>query len=206
MEKWIKRTIDFASGLSFTGRSDPSVIPFVPSKLKVSGKEKKYFPRTRPEDVGISSGRLISLIRALEEEKSAVVHNLLCIKDGRVILECSHPGYSVNTWHLAHSMSKTVTAIAIGMLCDDGKLSLDWQAIDFFPELETSDRRAEGITVEDLLTMKSGVTFGEIGTVTSDSWCESFFRSELACDPGESFAYNSMNSYILANIVSRITG
>ena len=206
MEKWIKRTIDFASGLSFTGKSDPSVIPFVPSKLKVSGKEKKYFPRTRPEDVGISSGRLISLIRALEEEKSAVVHNLLCIKDGRVILECSHPGYSVNTWHLAHSMSKVLVSIAVGLLIDSGVLSLDTRIVDLFPEYKYRDRRFPDITVRHLLTMTASVRFGEAGVVSESEWTRAFFESTVTHAPGSRFDYNSMNTYILGRIVIKLSG
>ncbi len=206
MEDFKKKGLELVVGLAVTEKKNPEVIPYEPQKLFVSNAEEQYFKRRIGGRKHEYSRTLSAMLADLEAERAANVHNIMVIKGGDVILEASAPGYNVNCAHLAHSMSKTVTAIAIGMLCDDGKLSLDWQAIDFFPELETSDRRAEGITVEDLLTMKSGVTFGEIGTVTSDSWCESFFRSELACDPGESFAYNSMNSYILANIVSRITG
>ena len=206
MERWVKRTIELATGLAFTGKSNPSVIPYYPQKTEVSGEERPYFHRTTPEKMGVSSGRLLAMLKALEQEKSANIHALMCLKDGEVICECTHPGYEINTWHLSHSMSKTVTGIAIGMLVDDGKLSTDARLIDLLPEFTYEDSNFKRITVEHLLTMTSGVRFSEAGSVTETKWTEAFFASSCAFVPGTDFAYNSMNSYILARIVVKLTG
>ena len=206
MERWIKRTIEFGAGLAFTGKSNPSVIPYYPQKTEVSGYEEQYFRRIHPERAGVSSGRLLAMIKALEREKRANIHSLLCLKDGDVICECAHPGYSVNTWHLSHSMSKTVTGIAIGMLVDDGVLDISTPVYKLFPEYSHKDPKFERITVKHLLTMTSGVRFSESGSVTESKWTESFFASSCAFEPGSDFAYNSMNSYILAGIVVRLSG
>ena len=206
MDKWLKKTIELGAGLFFTGKSNPSVIPYYPQKVEISGEEERYFVRTYPEHMGVSSGRILAMLRALEKEKRANIHNLLVIKDGVVISECSHPGYSVNTWHLSHSMSKTVTGMAIGMLVDDGVLSVDTRVVDLFPGTFYKDKRFEKMTVKHLLTMQSGVKFAEAGSVSESHWSEAFFESSLAFAPGERFAYNSMNSYILARIVKELTG
>ena len=206
MEDFQKKGLELVVGLAVTEKKNPEVIPYQPQKLFVSGAENQYFKRRIGGKKHAYARLLTDLLYDLEKEKAANVHNIMVIKDGEVILEASAPGYNVNCAHLAHSMSKTVTAIAIGMLVDDGKISVDECIVGFFPELETADKRFESITVEHLLTMKSGVPFGELGTVTSDKWCESFFLSELHAEPGEVFAYNSMNSYILANIVTRVSG
>ena len=206
MERWVKRTIELGAGLVFTGKSNPSVIPYYPQKTEISGEEEQYFHRTYPEKKGISSGRLLAMLKAIEKEKRANIHSLLCLKDGEVILECSHPGYSVNTWHLSHSMSKTVTGMAVGMLVDDGMLSVDTRLCDIFPERAYKDTYFEKITVKHLLTMTSGVKFSEAGSVTESKWTDAFFASSCAFEPGTDFAYNSMNSYILAAIVVKLTG
>ena len=206
MERWIKRTIELASGLVFTGKSNPSVIPYYPQKTQISAVEEQYFHRTAPEKKGVSSGRLLAMIKALEKEKRANIHSLLCLKGGEVICECAHPGYSVNTWHLSHSMSKTVTGIAIGMLVDDGLISTDTLLVDLFPEVQYNDARIAKITVKHLLTMTAGVKFSEAGSVTESKWTEAYFSSACAFEPGEEFAYNSMNSYILARIVVKLVG
>ena len=200
MEKWLRKTIEFGVGLVFTGKINPSVIPYYPQKTEVSGEEEKYFPRAVPESVGISSGRLIAMLKALEAEKRANIHNLMVIRHGQVICECSHPGYSVNTWHLSHSMSKTVTGIAIGFLVDEGRLSLDERLVDLFPEEHYHDERYEKVTVRHLLCMSSGAKFFEAGVVSETRWTDAFFSSGLFYEPGEGFNYNSMNSYLLARI------
>ena len=206
MEKWMKRTVQLGAALAFTGKSNPSVVPYYPQKTAVSGEEERYFHRTYPEHVGVSSGRVLAMLRALEREKRANVHNLIVIKDGVVISECSHPGYDVNVWHLSHSMTKTVTGMAIGLLVSDGLLTLDTRLVDLFPDEYYNDKRFKNITVKHLLTMTAGVRFAEAGSVTENKWTEAFFASALAFNPGEQFSYNSMNSYILALIVTKVTG
>ena len=206
MERWVKRTIELGAGLVFTGKSNPSVIPYYPQKTEISGKEEEYFHRTYPEKKGVSSGRLLAMLKALEKDKRANIHTLICLKDGEVICECAHPGYSVNTWHLSHSMSKTVTGIAIGMLVDDGRLDVETRLCDIFPERAYKDPNFDKITVKHLLTMSTGIKFSEAGSVTEAKWMDAFFASGCAFVPGTDFAYNSMNSYILSAIVVRLSG
>ena len=206
MERWVKRTIELGAGIVFTGKSNPSVIPYYPQKTEVSGEEERYFHRTYPEKKGVSSGRLLAMLSSLEKDRRANIHSLICLKDGEVICECSHPGYSVNTWHLSHSMSKTVTGIAIGMLVDDGKLDINTRLSDVFPERTYKDPNFDKITVKHLLTMTTGIKFSEAGSVTEARWMDAFFASSCAFMPGTEFAYNSMNSYILASIVVKLTG
>ena len=206
MEKWARKTVELAAGIFLTGEYNPSVMPYVPQKTVLPKKERQDLYRSYPEKTGVTSGRILALLTALEKEKRANIHNLLIAKDGAVISECSHPGYGTNTWHLAHSMSKSMTALAVGLLVDDGRLSVDMRVSDLLPEYHYSDERFANMTVKNLLTMTSGVRFSEVGSVTSHKWTEDFFASSMAFAPGEKFNYNSMNSYILARIVTRIYG
>ena len=56
--------------------------------------------------------------------------------------------------------------------------------------------------MRSLLTMSSGVVFAETGSITSADWARDFFESEIRTEPGLKFAYNSMNTYILSEIVA----
>ena len=103
-------------------------------------------------------------------------------------------------------MSKTVTGIGIGCLVDDGKLDPDTHLRAIFPEYTLTDRRTGEITVRELLTMRTGIPFAEAGSVTSEKWTEDYLASKPDFTPGTAFAYNSMNSYILARIIERISG
>ncbi len=204
--RWKKRALELLVGLAFTNKKNPAVIPFAPSKTEISGLETKHFHRTTPERRGISSKRIYNLLSELETNPRANIHNILIIKDGEVISEASRPGYDINIRHLSHSMSKTLTGMAIGILVSQGKLSLNTHLVDIFPEYRYADKRFEAITVHHLLCMTTGVGFSELASVADSEWSKTFFDTHLSFVPGSVFAYNSMNSYMLAKIVVRITG
>lgn len=206
MENWLKRAATLITSLTFPSDSSPSVVLFYPQKLEVSGEEKRYFQRSTPERFGISSARIYNMLCELEGERRANIHNLLILAGGEVIAECSRDGYGTGIWHLSHSMSKTVTGMAVGMLVDDGLLSVSTPLVKLFPEIPYKDKRFPDITVKHLLTMQTGVPFAEAGSVTETKWLETFFGSTLKFAPGSNFSYNSMNSYVLARIVAKITG
>ena len=198
--------MELLSGLVLSGKKLPAVIPYKPQKTKISAEEYPSLPRRSCQSMGISPKRLTAMLKALEAERRANLHNLMIVKDGKVICECSHPGYSINTAHLSHSMSKSVVGIAAALLIEEGKLSASDKAISFFEGIKCRDKRMEELTVGNLLEMKSGVEFSEIGVVTDDAWTESFFASSMSDAPGTVFKYNSMNSYILARIVEIAAG
>ncbi len=204
--KWKIKAIELVTGLAFTNKAYPSVVQYTPSKTELSRLELKHFNRSTPEKRGVSSAVIRDMLKVLELEPRSNIHSIIVIKDGEVIAECARPGYDVNIRHLSHSMSKTLTGMAIGLLCTEGKLSLQTKLVDIFPEIEPSDRRFRTITIRHLLTMSTGVPFSEVGSVTETEWTKAFFESRLSFAPGIDFAYNSMNSYILARIIVRKTG
>ena len=206
MEKWKKRSIDLLTSLAFGSKGCPSVVPYYPQKTEIASHEEKYFKRAVPEKHGISSKRIYNMLSELENEERANIHSILVLKDGEVISECARDGYGINSWHLSHSMSKSVTGIAVGFLYDDGLLSLDMKVAELFPEVKYKDKRFSDITVDMLLSMTAGVAFNEAGAVTETDWTEAFFSSSIKFTPGTKFLYNSMNSYLLAKIVEKLSG
>ncbi|MBQ8302700.1 MAG: serine hydrolase [Clostridia bacterium] len=206
MANRIIKMVELVSNIALTGAKNPAVVPYYPQKTKISGIEEPTLKRSSPQKHGVSSKVLDDMLAALESEERANVHNLMIIKDGEVISECSAPGYDINTFHLSHSMSKSVIAMAIGMLVGEGKLRLDERVADIFSEIKPKSKKFAKLMVEDLLKMSSGVSFNEIGVVSEDDWLEAFFTSSMKFSPGERFAYNSMNSYVLSRIVERVSG
>ena len=97
--------------------------------------------------------------------------------------------------------------MAIGLLIDEGKLSLDENIYNIFPGKVNpliKIFRPE-ITVRHLLTMTSGVTFNESGIVSGNDWLESYLNAPVTGKPGTEFQYNSLNTYVLSAIVSAKT-
>lgn len=206
MEKWKKRAVELMTYLAFGGRSDPSVVPYYPQKTVINMPEERFFVRSTPERHGISSKRIYNMLCELEGERNANPHTILVLHGGEVISECSADGYDTGSWHISHSMAKTVCGMVIGTLVDEGKLKLDDRIVDILSEVEYRDRKFPLITVEHLLAMTSGVEFAEAGVVTDSEWTKTFFSSTVRFAPGSKFSYNSMNTYILARVAERVSG
>lgn len=204
-----KKALRFLYRYFIKGSSDACQIPYIPQKTRIMSENRESkLKRATPESRKISSRALIKMLEALENDRASNVHALAVFADDAVVCEASAFGYDLNTWSLTHSMCKTVTGIAIGMLVDEGLLSLDTPVYtildDDLPSLLSS--KMKQITVRHLLTMSTGNTFNEIGSVTSENWVRSFFEAPIDFDPGKCFAYNSMNTYMLSAIVRKLSG
>ena len=169
---------------------------------------EQAFERATPESQGISSDLFAALLRELDASKDTEMHHFMALRHGKVICECNFAPYPKGMWHVTHSMCKSITGMAIGMLVEEGKLKLDENIYDIFSEhinvLSKIFRPV--VTVENLLTMTSGVTFNESGIVSGNDWLESFLNSPVNGKPGTEFQYNSLNTYVLSVIVTKRTG
>lgn len=198
----VKQIIDPYSKTQPCVETKPDKPAFVPVPVE------QPFPRCKPEKKGVRSEMLYSFIDELRSDKTLDMHQVTVIKDGAVILEAPFGAYRTDIWHITHSMCKSLTGLAVGMLIDDGKLTLDTKVIKILDKHTNlmSQVLQKGMTVRHLLTMTSGVAFGETGSVTETEWAKAFFESAMLSAPGDSFNYNSMNSYILSVIVQEISG
>lgn len=182
-------------------------IPYFPSKDEIPAEDTASLPLFAPEALGVRSSHAEGFLAALEKSRSACLHCVAASRAGQTFLLASAPAYSPSVRQTTYSVAKTVTALAVGILVSEGKLDLDTPAYrlvgEGLPPLLAP--RAKSITVRHLLTMSSGVVFGEVGAVTEELWVRSFFESSVAFAPGSRFAYNSMNTYILSVIVERLT-
>lgn len=198
MESYKKKTVELVSNLALEYKAYPAVISTPPGKGRLLYEDSYRLPRA-PH--AISENRLYRLLSELEAEERANVHSIVVVKGDAVVLSASRRGFSARMPHLSHSMSKTVCGILILLLVDDGFLDTGASVKSYFPDYEPNDESFYSLTVEHLLSMRSGVSFGEVGSVTEEDWLLGFFTSTMSFAPGEGFAYNSMNSYVLMRIV-----
>lgn len=193
------------------GKTDgTSRVDFFPQKPKFPFDDPylQPFPRTTPESQGISSDYLAAMIRELGTSKYTDMHHLMILRNGKVICECNFAPYRSGIWHITHSMCKSITGMAIGMLIEEDKLSLDENIYKIFESRLNPLAKIfrPTVTVEHLLTMTSGVTFNESGIVSGNDWLGSYLNASISGHPGESFQYNSLNTYVLSAIVTERTG
>ncbi len=190
-------------------KTDASPIPFYPQKtFRHETRAENPFPRSSPDRVGMDTRLLLSTLKELSGTLTSGIHSCLVITNGKCLFDASAAGYDTGMPHATFSMCKTVTALAVGMLIDEGRLSLSDKVYRFFPEHTPNvlQTRLRSLTVEHLLTMTSGVTFAEVGAAVETDYAKSYFESTVRFEPGKVFSYNSMNSYILSAIVHRLTG
>ena len=192
------------------GKTGGTRVDYFPQKpdFPFDAVYEQAFARATPESQGISSDLFAALLRELDASKDTEMHHFMALRHGKVICECNFAPYPKGMWHITHSMCKSITGMAIGMLIEEEKLKLDENIYDIFPDHINAFSKIfrPVITVENLLTMTSGVTFNESGIVSGNDWLGSFLNASVNGKPGTEFQYNSLNTYVLSAIVTKRTG
>lgn len=205
----VNRLATLVTGFMDTKKSAVPIVETLPQKPDIprspvySGLE-----RVSPESVGVPSKLIREYLEKILADKTLNMHNIMILRGGKVIYECSFGGQDIPVPKMTFSACKSIVSIAIGMLIDEGKISLSDKAADFFEgRISVIDKmRTDDITISDLLTMRSGIVFNEAEAFVSTNWVKSYFSSSVNADHGETFNYNSLNTYILSAIVYRVTG
>jgi len=123
--------------------------------------------------------------------------------EGEVVAERYAPGFGAQTPLYGWSMTKTVNAVLVGTLIQQGLLSLD--EANLIPSWSGDPR--SGITLSDLMGMTSGLAWEEAyGTVSDvnrmlfleDDMAALAMASPLKALPGTDFQYASGTSVLLS--------
>lgn len=160
-----------------------------------------------PESVGISSRAMEAMITELRDSPF-FSHSILVARHGRVVTEGYFAPFTKDSFHRMYSTTKSFVATAIGLLIDEGRVSLDDKIVKFFPDKVTdkTHRYVKETTVRDLLTMATPFTCGATYSPNRDDWVDSFFTTEPDHPSGTLFYYDTAGSFLLNVIVERLTG
>lgn len=174
----------------------------------MSVKEKKISIEraASAESVGVSSKVVQSFVdRCMELDKQ--LHSLIVIRHGKVACEAYRDPYGPEYRHMMYSVSKSFTSTAIGFAIDEGLFKLDTRFVEIFPEArgDKPDEYLEKMTVEDLLTMRSGLSVTPFMDKTKDRWFHDILSSKWVSEPGTKFLYISENMYLLCCIIKKVT-
>jgi CubicO group peptidase (beta-lactamase class C family) len=194
----------------------PTAAPVVPTRTNT--------PETRSrEDLYEDEiAQVEALLDACDRPDTPGGYAAAIIKDGAVVFKksygwanCEHdiPFTSSSVFDFA-SVSKQFTGFAVASLVRQGKLSLDDDIRQYLPEVPDF---GETITVRHLLYHTSGIRdwVGLVklsGRYETDVITDEFLMNivthqrELNFTPGEQFLYSNTGYFLLAQIVSRVTG
>lgn len=135
-----------------------------------------------------------------------------------------HPFYHGTDLHTMQSVSKTVTAMIFGVAITRGdfKASLKTPVLHYFDasKVKNLDDRKRQMTVEDLLTMTSGMNSEElyypptsdmpendfVHMEASSDWVQFAIDEPIVEEPGRNFTYSSAATELLAYVFKKETG
>lgn len=179
-------------------------------------------PSSPPSGQGVDARGILDLVNALEAHDHDP-HSIVLARHGHVIARGWWAPYSPNRIQLVYSLSKSFTATAVGLLVDEGRLSLDDAVLDLLSAgglpsaLEVPDRYRT-LTLGQCLTMATGheaeawtdPLTQAARTPSSPGGSDPVLAAILAHppehDPGTAWAYNQVATYLAAAAVRGVTG
>jgi CubicO group peptidase (beta-lactamase class C family) len=127
----------------------------------------------------------------------------------------ARPGISADedTPFYIGSITKSMTALAVMRLVEEGKVDLMAPATAYIPEFKMADPRFASIRVHDLLRQSSGLStaqgvsyLGLAPSVTMGDLIARLSSARLASEPGSRYEYSNYNYVLLGEIVERVSG
>jgi CubicO group peptidase (beta-lactamase class C family) len=185
-------------------------------------QEDPCLPQTNPEIHEIPAAALEGISATIQEHFEAghvVGAEFLVIKSGHAIM---HEAYGwmdreelkpmePNTIFNIRSMTKMLTGASAQILIDEGRLSLDDKVSQYLPGFDNG--KSGGITIEQLLTHRSGLPLSTITTLDELDEFQNLY--ELANSigekgpeftPGSKFWYSDAGSEALGAVVEAVSG
>jgi CubicO group peptidase (beta-lactamase class C family) len=134
--------------------------------------------------------------------KKVNIHGFALMRRGIVAAEGYWPPYDAGKFHRMYSVSKSFMAVAVGMMIDEGKLSLDDKAAGFFPEFIPADPSPHTLnaTIRDLLMM---ATCNEYSMPSVEAF---FNNNRPKHPPGVLFNYDTAATNTLCAIIEKLSG
>src|SRR5258705_8967178 len=129
-----------------------------------------YFPTadwrtSSPQDQQLNKKVLKRLLKRIRNNTIGGIDSLLIARNGYLVTEEYFHGWGPDDLHTLQSDSKSVTSLLVGIALEQGKISgIDQTVLSFFPEypkVRNVDERKLAITLRDLLTMRTGLDWGE---------------------------------------------
>ncbi len=160
------------------------------------------------ESVGIDSQWLINFLTRLEKQEIPM-HSAIIMRHGKICMESYYAPYTRDSLHRMFSITKSFVSLAIGLLEEEGKLSLDDHIVDYFPEKQPQDGPFEYtamLTIKDMLQMKTchnSTTYKAKGVT---DWVGSFFTTKPTHVPGTNYSYDTSSTHVLGALVEKLSG
>ena len=170
------------------------------------GSEKVFTTAPSPESEGIPSRAILNFLQRIDAERICM-HGFLLVRHNRIAAEGYWAPWSAERMHRIYSVSKSLVALAVGMMIDEGRLTLDDRVAFYFPDKlpENLHPWLAAATVRDLLTMATPHSTTSY-TRNDPDWVWTFFNRTPSHPPGTIFSYDTAATVVLTAMVERLAG
>ncbi len=167
---------------------------------------KKLYP-TSPLEVGIPLEAVSKMVRSFAT-CNIPMHAVLMMRHGKIILENYYAPLEKNNLHRMFSICKSLNALAIGLLEQEGLLNLNDKIIKYFPDKVPDDVHPyiAAMTIRDMLMMRTCHASTTYKYNSDNDWVESFFTTKPTHQPGHVFRYDTSAAHVLCCLVERLSG
>lgn len=165
------------------------------------------FDKVTPEEVGLHSEDIRAFLDEMEENQICL-HGFVLLRHGKLAAEGYWKPMTGETTHRMYSATKTFVGAAIGLLADEGKITLDDPIVQYFPDLlpeKGAHPYLAKTTIRNLLMMSTCYSKSTYW-IENEDWLASYFYSQPDHPSGTLFHYDSCGSYVLGALVKRVTG
>jgi CubicO group peptidase (beta-lactamase class C family) len=144
------------------------------------------------------------------------IHSLLIVRNGYLVLDAYFWPFRDGQLHDLASVTKSVTSTLVGVAIGQRKLNgvtqRVWPVFGQRP-FANQDERKNRVTIENLLTMTSGldchvkqreITLSQM--MASANWIQFMLDLPMASEPGSQFEYCSGGMHLLSGIIAQATG
>ncbi len=165
------------------------------------------FERISPEAAGISSADIVKFINKIEQ-RHAIMHSLLIMRHGKIVTENYWAPFDKDFCHRMYSETKSYMSIAVGLLAEEGKLSLDDRITDHFPEYKGIHEYLDRQTIRQMLKMTTvGNPIGWFNETKNPDRVDIYFKERRICHPvGTVWEYDGNGSQVLSELVEKVSG
>ena len=162
-------------------------------------------PKRRPD--GIPAEAIAGFLEELSVQKYRL-HGLMIWHRGALRYADAAEPYTLQTPHRLFSAAKSILVLAALKAMEQGKLRPEDRVVSFFPEIPADDS-LRNMTVEDLLTMRTGQEGDPFGLLFQDfdaDLIRAFLSTPAEETPGTRFRYNNTVPHIICAVVCRAVG
>lgn len=174
------------------------------ARSRYGGAVTHLLPRSTPEQQSVPASAIAQLIAELDRLEH--VHTLTVVRHGHVVAEATWHPYERDLPTAVYSVSKSFTAIAVGLAIEEDLLGLDDRVIDLLPGRAPTSPGGHlaALRVRDLLTMTTGHL--DEPPLTGDDWVGDFLAHDMPRSPGSHWLYNTPATHVLSAIVHERSG